>query len=121
MTELVLALHLAIILFFILGFPVGLAINHRMFRIVHAAGLAAVTGLMASGIPCPLTVWEEILSGGSYEGSFIAAWLKKIIYLEWFKPVHVLIADLIFAALVFSSFFWWPLKPRKDREGVLPS
>ncbi len=110
MAELVLALHLLIILFFIIGFPVGLAINHRGFRYFHAATLALVTLLMVLGIPCPLTVWEEVLSDTSYEGSFIAAWLRRIIYLQWFEPRHVLMADIVFAVLVFSSFVWYPVK-----------
>ncbi len=112
MAETVLALHLMVILFFLAGFPVALVINHRGLRLFHAAALAFVTGLMLAGIPCPLTVWEEALSGGSYEGSFIAAWLKRIVYMEWFEPRHVLIADAVFALLVFSSFLWRPLRAK---------
>lgn len=110
MVTFILAFHLLVILFFIIGFPAGLILNHRGFRYFHSAALALVTLLMALGIPCPLTLWEEVLSDSSYEGSFIAFWLNRIIYLEWFDPFHVLILDLSFAALVFSSFFWRPVK-----------
>ncbi len=120
MAETVLALHLLIILFFLVGFPVGLITNHRLLRLFHAAALAFVTGLMLLGIPCPLTIWEEALSEGSYEGSFIAFWLRRIIYLEWFEPRHVLIADVIFAVLVFTSFIWRPLR-KKDRKQATPA
>ncbi len=103
MATLILSFHLLIILFFIVGFPAGLILNHRGLRYFHSAALAGVTLLMALGIPCPVTVWEESIRDVSYEGSFIATWLKQIVYLEWFDPVHVLILDICFALLVFTS------------------
>jgi uncharacterized protein DUF2784 len=112
MATFILVLHLLVILFFIIGFPIGLKWNHRGFRVFHSAALAVVTMLMILGIPCPLTVIEESSSDSSYEGSFIAFWLNRIIYLEWFEPFHVLILDLCFAALVFSSFIWYPVKKK---------
>ncbi len=114
MATFILALHLLIILFFIVGFPVGLILNHRGFRIFHCTALAGVTLLMILGIPCPITLWEESAGAVSYEGSFIAFWLKKIVYLQWFDPRHVLILDICFALLVFTSFIWRPVnKPKK--------
>jgi hypothetical protein len=114
MATLILSFHLLIILFFIAGFPAGLILNHRGFRYFHSAALAGVTLLMALGIPCPVTIWEESIGDVSYEGSFIAYWLKRIVYLEWFDPVYVLILDICFALLVFTSFIWHPVdKPNK--------
>jgi len=112
MATFILVLHLLVIIFFIVGFPIGLKLNHRGFRYFHGAALALVTLLMTLGIPCPLTVWEETLTGSSYEGSFIAFWLHRIIYLEAFEPAHVLILDVCFALLVFSSFIWYPVKKK---------
>jgi Protein of Unknown function (DUF2784) len=109
MATLILTLHLLIILFFLVGFPVGLILNHGVFRIIHCGALAGVTLLMVLGIPCPITLWEESVGDVSYEGSFIAFWLKRIVYLEWFDPAHVLILDIVFALLVFTSFFWRPV------------
>lgn len=113
MIEFILILHLLVILFFLIGFPVGLAWNNRLFRLIHFGSLLAITLLMALGIPCPLTLWEETLRNVSYEGSFIAVWLNRIIYMEWFEPTHVLIADLCFLLLVGTSFLWRPLKRKK--------
>ncbi len=110
-----LILHIAVILFVVIGFPVALITNHRRFRLIHAGVLAFITLLMILRIPCPLTVLEETSTGESYEGSFLATWLNRIIYMEWFTPRTVFIVDMIFAALVFSSFWWRPLK-RKLRE-----
>lgn len=116
MAVFVLVLHLAVILFNVIGFPVALITNHRLFRLIHAGVLGFVTLLMVLQIPCPLTVLEEDLSEGSYEGSFLATWLNRIIYVEWFTPRTIFIADMIFAALVFSSFWWRPLKNRSARD-----
>jgi hypothetical protein len=105
-----LILHCAVILFVVIGFPVALITNHRRFRLIHAGVLAFITLLMILQVPCPLTVLEEASTGESYEGSFLATWLNRIIYMEWFTPRAVFIVDMIFASLVFSSFWWWPLK-----------
>ncbi|MGV7220267.1 MAG: DUF2784 family protein [Nitrospinales bacterium] len=109
METLILTIHLLVIIFMIIGFPIGLVLNNRKFRLFHAGSLAFITFLMALYIPCPLTVLEEFYSGGSYEGSFIAFWLNKIVYMRWLDPQIVLIINAGFFFLVFSSFYWRPL------------
>ena len=121
MTLLLLILHFAVILFVVIGFPVALITNHRKFRLIHAGVLAFITSLMILRIPCPITVLEEASSGESYEGSFLATWLNRIIYVEWFTPRTVFIIDMIFAVLVFSSFWWRPLKRKTREEGQITS
>ena len=116
MAILILILHLGVILFVVIGFPVALITNHRRFRLIHAGVLAFITLLMILQIPCPLTVFEEEASGESYEGSFLATWLNRIIYVEWFTPRAVFVIDMIFAAAVFSSFWWRPLKKKESGE-----
>ena len=111
MVELLLGIHFIIVLYLVIGFLVALYFNHRLFRIVHTSSLAAVSLLMVLGVPCPLTIWEEMLGQGPvYEGSFIASWLNRIIYLEGVDPTHVIYGDIAFAVLVASSFFWRPLE-----------
>lgn len=121
MTVFLLLLHFAVILFVVIGFPVALITNHRRFRLIHAGVLAFITLLMILRIPCPLTVLEEGSTGESYEGSFLATWLNRIIYVEWFTPQSVFIIDMVFAALVFSSFWWWPLKRKSSGEDKITS
>ena len=113
--------HFAVILFVVIGFAVALITNHRWFRLIHAGVLTFITLLMILRIPCPLTVLEEASTGESYGGSFLATWLNRIIYVEWFTPQTVFIVDMIFAALVFSSFWWRPLKrkPPDDENRVI--
>ena len=110
MSEIILMIHLVIVVFFIVGFPIGLCWKQPKFRYIHASFLGGITLFMVMGIPCPLTVLEEALRNQSYEGSFLATWLNRILYLEWFDPFHVLIANLLFTALVLSSFWWYPVR-----------
>jgi len=110
MSEIVLIVHFMIVLFFIAGFFIGLSWNKPKFRFIHAGSLGIVTLLMILRIPCPLTLLEETLRNQSYEGSFLATWLNRILYLEWFDPLHVLIVNVLFMALVLSSFWWYPVK-----------
>ena len=116
-----LILHASVILFIVIGFPVALITNHRLLRLVHVGVLTFITLLMVLRIPCPLTVLEEAASGKSYEGSFLATWLNRIIYMEGFTPQTIFIMDMIFAFLVFSSFWWRPLKKKKRGEGKITS
>lgn len=106
-----LILHFLFILYMGAGFIVGLIVNHRGFRLVHAGLLGFVTVLMILGIPCPLTVLEEYYSTADYKGSFLATWLNRIIYMEWFDPGAVFVADITFAMIVFTSFIWRPPPP----------
>ncbi len=113
MIEFVLILHFLIILFVIFGFPVGLKYNLRRFRIFHASLLAFIATLMILGKPCPLTILEESLRGGAvYQGSFVATWLSRIIYLEGMDAKFVVYLAVAFLVLVGSSFFWRPLRRR---------
>lgn len=121
MTVFLLILHFAVILFVVIGFAVALITNHRWFRLIHAGVLGFITLLMVLRIPCPLTVLEEGSTGESYEGSFLATWLNRIIYVEWFTPQTVFIIDMIFAALVFSSFWWRPLNRKSSGEDKITS
>lgn len=111
MVELILIVHFIVILFIIFGFPVALYYNHRLLRIIHASSLAGVTLLMVLQVPCPLTIWEEVLREGPvYEGSFITSWMNRIIYLEDFDAAFVPYAAVAFSILVASSFFWRPTR-----------
>jgi hypothetical protein len=114
MVELVLGVHFIVVLYIVLGFPIALYYIHRLFRIVHTISLATVSLLMVLGIPCPLTILEETLRQNPvYEGSFIASWMNRVIYLEGIDPQHVVVMDIGFALLVILSFLWKPLKPAK--------
>ena len=112
MVEIVLIFHFLVILFVLVGFPVGLKYNLRRFRIFHACVLIYISTLMVLGKPCPLTILEESLRGGSvYEGSFIATWLNRIIYLEGVDAGFGVYMAVAFTFLVAVSFFWTGVTP----------
>lgn len=121
MEEIVLALHFLVILFLVIGFPVGLKINHRGFRLFHCFVLAFVTILSALDLPCPLTLLEEFYAKTSYEGSFLATWLNRVVYPQWIDPRRLFMTTMVFAAAVFSSFYWRPLKKEnKNQRHIKP-
>ncbi len=80
--ESVLLLHLAFIVFVMLGG--WLAIRHRAWAAVHLPAAAWGAYVELSGRICPLTVWENALrvraGQAGYQGSFIEHYLLAIIY-----------------------------------------
>jgi hypothetical protein len=114
MVELVLGVHFIVVLYLVLGFPIALYYNHRLFRIIHTSWLAGVSLLMVLGIPCSLTILEETLRQNPvYEGSFITSWMNQIIYLEGIDPQYVVVMEIEFAILVIFSFFMKTIKIRQ--------
>jgi len=73
---------------------------------------------MLLGIPCPLTLIEEQLGSAYLDGSFFAYWLKQLIYLPWVGQRTVFFMDMLFAILVFSSFYWKPLPPKSTANST---
>ena len=119
MQEFLLILHFLIVLFVVVGFPLALIFNHRGFRYFHCGVFTLIILLMLLRVPCPLTVLEENYGVFNYDGSFIATWLRRIIYLEWVEPRHVVIMDVVFAVIVYSSFFWHPIGQNRQK-GIIP-
>jgi len=116
MRDVVLGIHFLIILFLVVGFPYGLMTNKRVFRLFHGGVLAVVISLMILQIPCPITVLEKAVMDDSYRGTFIGHWLDQVVYVGWMPPRGVFIMDLSFAVLVFSSFYWRPLRGGKRKN-----
>tara|TARA_B100000686_G_C16527921_1_gene830741 strand:+ start:122 stop:463 length:342 start_codon:yes stop_codon:yes gene_type:complete len=110
--EVILGIHSLVILFIALGFPYGLLTNKPNFRKLHVSILGFVIFLMIFKIPCPLTILEKQFMDVSYEGTFIGYWMKQFIYIRWMPNVGVYLINLSFAILVFSSFFWYPIKKK---------
>jgi hypothetical protein len=120
LSDIVLVVHFAWIIFIILAFPVSLCFRLSSLRIFHTVALVFTIIMQATGTLCPLTILEEYLrrkktAGFTYDGSFIISWLRRLIYIEdlgvSLVVIHVL--TLAFLAFVFLSYFWWPLK-RKE-------
>jgi hypothetical protein len=96
-----LVLHFAIVAFIAggliltwIGAALGWAwIRNPWFRYLHLGAIAFVAAEALLGIACPLTVWEDLLRGGSPAESFVGRWVRELLYYrapEWvFTTIYV--------------------------------
>ncbi|HEX6317655.1 MAG TPA: DUF2784 domain-containing protein [Burkholderiales bacterium] len=84
----VLAVHFTLVLFIVggllltwIGAPLGWRwIRNPWFRYLHLAAIGFVAVEALLGVACPLTVWEDLLRGGSRPESFIARWTHRLLF-----------------------------------------
>lgn len=119
LADLILAAHVAVVAFVVLGELLFLGGGARSWRWVRHFGLR-VTHLLLMvfialqswlGQLCPLTIWEQALrqrAGQSgYGESFIEHWLSRLIFFE--APGWVFVAAYTaFATLVLLTWRWVP-------------
>ena len=118
MSSLILALHLAVIAFNLLGLaaiPVGAALRWRWVRIrwwraLHLASWALVAAQAVLGRACFLTLWQDALTGAGAQPPLIARWVERLVY--WPLPIWVFgaIYLVLFAATVV---LWWRVPTRR--------
>ncbi|MGH8686277.1 MAG: DUF2784 domain-containing protein [Burkholderiales bacterium] len=89
-----LVLHFAIVAFITGGLMltwIGGALGWRWvrnpwFRYLHLAAIGVVALEALIGWSCPLTAWEDALRGGGPAESFVARWVRWLLYYrapEW--------------------------------------
>ncbi len=129
LSDAVLVLHFAWIVFIVLGFPLSLVFGMRRLRVFHTAALVGTVIMQVSGTICPLTHLEEYLRrsvspGFSYGGSFIVSWLRHLIYIEDIGVSLVIIYVLtgLYLFAVVLSYFVLPIgrSRRKPSESDIP-
>ncbi|MEO8250683.1 MAG: DUF2784 domain-containing protein [Burkholderiales bacterium] len=127
LADTVLALHVAVVLFVVLGLALILWGHWRgwrwadalWFRLAHLAAIGVVALQAWLGIVCPLTTLEMWLRGkggqATYAGDFVAHWLQRLLY--WDAPpwVFVLVYTL-FGALVLAVWLIFPPRLRAQRR-----
>jgi hypothetical protein len=123
--ELILAVHLAVIAFNVLGLaaiPLGAALGWRWTRALRWRALHLLSWLVVAlqalaGRACFLTIWQDRLSGAGPEPPLIAGWVDGVIY--WPLPIWVFgaIYLALFAAVV--GFWGWP--PTRPQRGGGPA
>lgn len=126
LADLVLFVHFAFVLFVVGGFAaiwLGAAfgwgwVRNRAFRYAHLAAIVLVAAESLAGIACPLTVWENLLRGGSADGaSFVARWVGRLLYYdlpEWaFATAYV-----VFASAVAVTLWLVPPGGERPRQGL---
>jgi Protein of Unknown function (DUF2784) len=116
---LVLASHVAIILFNLFGLvavPIGAVcgwrfVHIRWWRLLHILLLAAVAVQALLGRACILTEWQGDLAGaGPHPAPLIAGWINRLIY--WPLPIWVF-AVLYVAVLGYALALLWLVPPRR--------
>jgi hypothetical protein len=115
LADVVVAFHLLIVLFILLGVPLvylGAALHwtwvrSRPWRLLHLGAILFVAAESVLGITCPLTLWEDTLRGRRTAGGFIERWIDQLIFYD--APAWVFTtAYLAFAGLVLAT---WILVP----------
>jgi len=57
-------------------------IANPWFRYTHLVAIAFVAAEALLGIACPLTVWEDLLRGGTRPDSFVGRWVYRLLYYD---------------------------------------
>jgi hypothetical protein len=125
LADVVLAVHVAVAAFVVLGLLVIFVgnlrgwrwVNNLAFRIAHLAAIAVVVAESWLGLVCPLTtleMWLRAQAGGqTYGGGFIEHWLQQLLYYD--APAWVFVLGYTaFAAVVVAT--WWYFPPRAKRS-----
>jgi hypothetical protein len=124
LADLVLLLHALFVAFVVVGLVLivlggarGWAwVRGRRFRIAHLAAIGVVVVQAWIGVLCPLTVLEMRLrqraGGATYERSFVAHWLDRLLYFDAPPWVFTLAYTLFFAAVAAS---WRLVPPRREQ------
>ena len=123
LADLVLCLHVALMLFVVLGLPLVVVgnlrgwgwVNAPWLRFSHLATIAIVAGEAWLGIVCPLTTLEMALraraSEATYDGSFVEHWLQALLF--WQAPAWVFTAAYTLFGLAVAATWWrWPPRRR---------
>lgn len=117
--QLVLAIHLLVIAFNVLGLvviPLGAKLGWgfvriRGWRVLHVGSWVVVALQAVLGRACFLTLWQDDLSGRGAEDPMIMRWVNSVIY--WDLPMWVFTGlYLALFALVLALWKWVPPRRR---------
>lgn len=125
LADVVLALHVAIVVFIVGGLAFIIVGNLRAwpganalwFRAAHLAAIAIVVAEAWLGAVCPLTTFEMWLraeaGASTYAGSFVQHWLQRMLY--YAAPAWVFaLGYSLFGLVVLAA--WWYFPPRSGRR-----
>lgn len=115
--QLVLAIHVAVIAFNVIGLvaiPAGAALGWRFVRIrwlraLHLGSLLVVAAQAVMGRACFLTDWQDALTGGGAGDPLIMRWVNGVIF--WPLPPAAFAAAYV-AVLVYVAALWWLVPPQ---------
>ena len=127
LADLVLALHLAVVLFVVGGLVLVVAgniagwtwVNTLTFRLLHLAAIGVVAAESWLGITCPLTILENWLRASAGQRgvgpSFVEYWFQRLLFYEAPPWVFVLLYTAFGAAVTWAWFRYPPSRPARAR------
>jgi hypothetical protein len=115
LAQAVLALHLAVIAFNVVGLaaiPAGAALGWRWVRVrwwraLHLASWAVVVVQAVLGRACFLTIWQDQLTGAAPAPPLIQRWVERAIY--W--PLPIWAFGAVYIALFAMVIALWRVVP----------
>jgi polyferredoxin len=119
LADILLVVHFAIAAFIVgglllvwVGASLGWGwVRNPWFRYAHLAAIVFVAAEALAGIACPLTLWEDLLRGGTHPESFIGRWVRRLLFYE--APEWVFTAA--YAAWALASAFTLALVPPRRK------
>ena len=121
MADAILVVHFLIAAFIVLGLlavwlgaALGWAwVRNRWFRWLHLGAIAFVAAEAVLGIACPLTVWEDMLRGGVRAETFVARWVRALLFYQ--APEWVF--TVAYVAWTVATLVTLRLVPPRRRAG----
>lgn len=126
LANLVLMVHVAIVLFVVVGLALVIVgnlrkwgwVNRMWFRLAHLGAIAVVVLESWFGFTCPLTTLEMRLraraNAVTYTGGFVEHWLQQLLYYE--APPWAFVAGYsLFGLLVLATWRYFPPTTRGER------
>ena len=118
MADTILVVHFLIAAYIVLGLVavwLGAALGWRWirnpwYRYLHLAAIAFVAAEAVLGIACPLTVWEDLLRGGARAESFVARWVRELLF---YQAPEWVFAVLYLAWATATLVTLWLVPPRR--------
>lgn len=120
----VVAIHLAFMLFVVVGELLILCgilrkwqwVRNFTFRSLHFVAIAVVVAESLCGVTCPLTVWEQNLrrlaGNESYTGDFIPNLMHDLLFIEAAPWVFTLLYAAFGIVVLLTLVFAPPRRPR---------
>jgi len=126
LADLILALHVAYVLFVVVGLALiwlGIGrgwrwVRNFWFRLAHLGAIGLVAAEALVGLTCPLTVLEDWLRPDDYATSgFVERWVHRLLF--WDFPAWVFtLVYLVFAFLAVLTWRRWPPVPPSKLAGA---
>ena len=122
LADITLLLHFSFVVFIIGGLLATLLggvcgwqwVRNPWFRLAHLFGILVVIVQAWIGMVCPLTTleiyWRDRAGGPTYEGTFVAHWLHRMLFFEA-DPWVFAVAYTVFGSAVAAAWLIFPPRP----------